>query len=202
MGSPISGRNRILVTRLFALALISLQLVSVPKLGENTLLRQLMIWSGYVLVVTGVMGRVYSSLFISGRKNEELVCSGPYSVVRNPLYVCSFVATLGIGLESGTLTMVALLAGAFIVYYPMVVRSEERQLAKILGPAYEEYRTEVPCWLPAFRRWSEPTELTVRTRFLRRTLLDAAVFFVPLPCYFLINRLHAIHLLPRWLIIP
>ena len=83
-----------------------------------------------------------------GAKNDVVVRDGPFSVVRNPLYVFSFIAMMGIGLESRMYTVFVLLCGAYILYYPKVVKKEEEFLKAKFGEPYEKYMLEVPRWIP------------------------------------------------------
>ena len=43
--------------------------------------------AGLVLILVCILGRTWCTLYIGGLKKRELVTAGPYSVVRNPLYV-------------------------------------------------------------------------------------------------------------------
>src|SRR5579871_3425525 len=112
-------KARQLHSRIFAVLAVLLLLISQPWMADDNPLRQMMMWLGYALVIAGAFGRAYCSAFIGGRKNDVVVREGPFSVVRNPLYVFSFMAAVGIGMESGMFVMLALLAGAFILYYPL-----------------------------------------------------------------------------------
>jgi hypothetical protein len=145
---------------------------------------------------------VYCSLFIGGRKNDLVVRDGPFSVVRNPLYVFSFLAVVGIGLQSGMVTMLVLLVGGFLLYYPFVVRKEEAFLSHKFGEPYAEYMREVPRWLPNFELWREPDTMEVKLKFVLKTALDAAVFFLPLPLFQVLHLLQVTHTIPVWLVLP
>jgi len=195
-------KSRQLHSRLFAVALIGTLLVSTPMLASDSLLSSLMHWLGYALVIAGAFGRIYCTAFIGGRKNDEVVRHGPFGMVRNPLYVCSFVAACGIGLQSGMFTVLLVLAGVFVLYYPLVVAREEQFLEHKFGDAYRAYKSEIPRWFPAFSRWNEPEQVDAKPKFIRQSLYDAAVFFMPMPCFALLNYLHANDILPVWLILP
>ena len=56
--------------------------------------------SGHLLLIAALLSRMLSSLYIGGRKNASVVDQGPYSVVRNPLYVSSLAAVAGVGLST------------------------------------------------------------------------------------------------------
>lgn len=195
-------KARQLHSRIFAVLAILLVLFSQPMMPINSWLRFSFIWLGYVLVIVGAFGRVYCSAFIGGRKNDVVVREGPFSVVRNPLYVFSFLATLGIGLQSGMITLLVLLTGAFILYYPLVVKKEEAFLLNKFGEPYNAYMQEIPRWLPNLKLWNEPEQLDAKPKFIRRTALDAAIFFLPLPAFALIGILQAHKILPVWLTLP
>src|SRR4051812_21738367 len=109
MSIPKLLKERQFHTRIFAVMGCLIMLISRPKAWDYIWLHQMMIWVGYILVVAGAMGRVYCSAFIGGRKNDVVVREGPFSVVRNPLYVFSFIALVGVGLESRMLVVLILL---------------------------------------------------------------------------------------------
>jgi protein-S-isoprenylcysteine O-methyltransferase Ste14 len=83
---------------------------------------------------------------------EELVVSGLYRYVRNPMYVAVAATILGQALLLGQLVLfgygaifVAVVA-AFVRWY------EEPTLARTYGEQYEAYRRSVPAWIPRRRR--------------------------------------------------
>lgn len=129
-------------------------------------------WFGYLLIIVGIFGRVWCSAYIGGRKNYELIDIGPYSVVRNPLYVFSFLAVSGVALTTGMLTVTVLVQMLFVAYYRVVVKREEEALGAAYGKPYTDYLTRVPRWWPRLQQWREPGELTIRPRFLYLTLRD------------------------------
>ncbi|TIL80128.1 MAG: isoprenylcysteine carboxylmethyltransferase family protein, partial [Mesorhizobium sp.] len=65
---------------------------------------------GVLLIFLGVVGRLWSTLYIGGRKSSEVVTGGPYSITRNPLYVFSTVAAAGVGAQIGSFTGIILFA--------------------------------------------------------------------------------------------
>jgi protein-S-isoprenylcysteine O-methyltransferase Ste14 len=56
--------------------------------------------AGFLLMMTAVLCRVWTSAHIAGHKDAQLITFGPYSVCRHPLYAFSLVGGLGIGLAS------------------------------------------------------------------------------------------------------
>ncbi len=178
-------------SRIFALVLILLLIVSKPLIPFGSFPHALLVWGGYALIIVGTFGRVFCSAFIGGRKNDVVVKAGPFSVVRNPLYVFSFIATVGIGMQSGILIIMIVLISAFMLYYPNVVAKEEAFLENKFGEEYRKYKNEVPRWVPNFNLWQEPEVVEVKPVFIRRTILDASIFFLPFPFFILIHSIQA-----------
>jgi protein-S-isoprenylcysteine O-methyltransferase Ste14 len=177
-------------------------MISEPMLHKGSFLREFFLWTGYAMVIFGAFGRVYCSAFIGGRKNDEIVRTGAFSVVRNPLYVFSFIAMVGIGLQSGMVLVTAILIATFTLYYPVVVAKEEGFLEGKFGGDYLKYKQEVPRWIPNLKLWNEPEQVDARPKFIRNTMMDAAIFFLPLPFFNLINYLQTVNMLPIWLTLP
>jgi protein-S-isoprenylcysteine O-methyltransferase Ste14 len=195
-------KARQLHTRIFAVLLLVLVAVTAPQLDSSSVLRFVMRWVGYLLVIVGTFGRIYTSVFIGGKKNDVVVRDGMFAVVRNPLYVFSFIAVAGIGLQSGMLTILVLLLGAFCLYYPKVVAREEAFLLHRFGEEYAAYMREVPRWLPRLSLWKETGQVEINPKFIRNALKDALVFFLPLPFFVVVSVLHTHDILPVWLILP
>jgi protein-S-isoprenylcysteine O-methyltransferase Ste14 len=82
---------------------------------------------------------------------DDLVVTGPYSIVRNPLYVGNLFLSLGVCLASGRPSLIVILGIVFVLQYAFIVRAEEDFLEGELGDAYREYKARVPRALPTFR---------------------------------------------------
>jgi protein-S-isoprenylcysteine O-methyltransferase Ste14 len=77
-----------------------------------------------------------------------LVNGGPYSMVRNPLYVANLLLTLGTALLSGRPLLVLVAGAVFLGQYIPIVRWEESRLTIQFGDAYADYQATVPRWIP------------------------------------------------------
>lgn len=159
-------------------------------------------WIGYVCLIICVLGRTVCSAYVGGRKNEEVAELGPYSVVRNPLYVFSFIGVVGIGLVSAMVTVLVVLVGLFLLYYSMVVAREEAYLTAKFGEGYRAYRARVPRWIPNPALWKSPETIEIMPRYMLETMRDSAVFFVAYPVLELIEYLHNAHFLPVLFYLP
>jgi protein-S-isoprenylcysteine O-methyltransferase Ste14 len=194
--SEFLARRRIALSRAAAVVLGIALLGVTSRMAEGSAGHDLFKVLSYVLLIVAVLGRTWCSVYIGGHKGREVISAGPYSVVRNPLYVFSFLGVTGIGLASGTITVPIVLCLLFVAYYSAVVRHEERVLSEALGQAYRDYLARVPRWLPDFRLWRDDQYAQVRPRAVYVTMRDSAWFFVALPGFEAIERLQAMGYLP------
>lgn len=87
----------------------------------------------------------------------ELITTGTYAIVRNPLYVANILIWCGIAMMTGYLPLVALTAVVAGLQYHFIIKAEERYLAQRYGRRYAEYQRCVPRWIPwRVRRRSIP----------------------------------------------
>ncbi|TIQ26564.1 MAG: isoprenylcysteine carboxylmethyltransferase family protein [Mesorhizobium sp.] len=157
---------------------------------------------GVLLIFLGVVGRLWSTLYIGGRKSSEVVTGGPYSITRNPLYLFSTVAAAGVGAQigsfSGIILFALLCAGAFHI----VILREERYLKEVLGAPYKAYLAKVPRFFPNLSLYQEGDTGSFKPRLLLNTLLDGLVFLVALPAFELIDGAQQSGMLPVWFTLP
>lgn len=189
VSGPKLLKARMRHTRLFILALFPLTLLSHGVIGADTALEEFLDMAGLLLVVTCILGRVFCTAFIGGRKNDEVVDIGPFSVVRNPLYCFSFLGVIGIGMQSTSLVIFCILVGGFMLYYPSVVRREEAFLRHKFGPAYDDYCARVPRWIPRFLQWKTTEVVELKPKFLLNSMLDGVVFLLPFMFFELLEQL-------------
>jgi protein-S-isoprenylcysteine O-methyltransferase Ste14 len=176
----------LLLLLLFTRASPLLQLPAVNALGLI----------GLLLAALGAFGRVWSSIYIEGHKNKEIVDQGPYSVTRNPLYLFSLIGAAGLGLASCNPAVLLLLLAAYLLYYPGVISREEKKLRAKHGAAFEEYLARVPRILPRFSLFRQPEEITVRPGSLNRAFGDAIWFIAGYAALRAVVWLHAFNILP------
>ena len=97
-------------------------------------------------------------------KNELMVTTGPYAHTRNPAYLGSFLALVGVSLAAGNAENVqgrlvwglaALLALAFFLFYlPRKFGREYRRLRRLFGDEQVDRHAEnVPDFFPRLRPW-------------------------------------------------
>ena len=81
---------------------------------------------------------------------RELVASGPYRFVRNPMYVAGIVILLGYVLWWPSLSILVTPVIFFVAVHLFVTLYEEPALRGKFGASYEEYLRTVPRWIPRF----------------------------------------------------
>ena len=82
---------------------------------------------------------------------KELVVSGLYNYVRNPMYVGIILILIGHFVWFGFWSLVAYAVIVFIAFSTFVIFYEEPNLKKRFGAAYEEYCQRVPRWIPRIK---------------------------------------------------
>jgi protein-S-isoprenylcysteine O-methyltransferase Ste14 len=147
--------------------------------GNNT--HEMIEWAGIAAIVVCILGRTWASLYIAGRKIEQFVTDGPYSVVRNPLYFFSIIGTAGAGALLGSIVAgVVFGALAWAVFF-VVTLQEERVMTERYDGAFASYMASVPRFLPNPRLWRDKPTLTIVPPKILRTFADATLFLLMVP---------------------
>ena len=142
---------------------------------------ELIEWSGIAAIIVCILGRTWASLYIAGRKIEQFVTDGPYSVMRNPLYFFSIIGTAGAGALLGSVVAGAVFGAlAWAVFY-VVTLQEERVMAERYHGAFADYLVSVPRFLPNPRLWRDEPTLTIMPPKILRTFADATLFLLMVP---------------------
>jgi protein-S-isoprenylcysteine O-methyltransferase Ste14 len=103
---------------------------------------------GWILVLGGwaihsYCHRTHRQAHEESKKVDSLVTSGPYSIVRHPMYASLTAMRFGVALAFG-IVWVLVPATAFSALDVLTALKEEEFLAKKFGVAYEEYMRAVP----------------------------------------------------------
>ncbi len=139
--------NRTFVAYPIAIAAIETAFAGgVPRLEGRGLL---LLAGGYLLYM--LCGRYRSRLGGGGPgvsvPPQRLVVSGPYSIVRNPMYLGHLVFMLGLAVTFRSWIAAALLV-ASAIWFDRRVRDDEARLAGLFGAGYADYSARVKRWLP------------------------------------------------------
>jgi protein-S-isoprenylcysteine O-methyltransferase Ste14 len=151
---------------------------------------------GLTFIGIAIVGRLWCTLYIGGRKAGEVVSLGPYSISRNPLYVFSAIGAAGVGAQSGSL-LIALLFGALcLIAFSFVAKREEAFLAVQFAATYEDYFKRVPRFFPKLSLYRDEQSLTVLPHLMYATLKDGLVFFAAIPAFELVEYLQDSGIVP------
>src|SRR5262249_24069553 len=100
----------------------------------------LLMWSGIALRwwCFRTLGRYFTFTVMTSR-DQTIVTSGPYGVLRHPSYAGVLLVLLGLGLSLGNwLSVVAVMFFALVGLLNRI-RVEEAALSEALGPTYTEF---------------------------------------------------------------
>ena len=200
-GPDLASLGRYQSMRRLVLACIVLGLLAALLFGQSlfapeSIGHETIEMAGMVLIVLGIVGRLWCTLYIGGRKGQEIVTGGPYSITRNPLYVFSTMAAAGVGAQMGSIAAMIGFGLACALAFHFVILREEKYLKMALGAPYEAYLRQVPRFIPDLSLYREGDTSSFRPKLLLTTLLDGLVFLVAIPFFESIDAAQLSGLLP------
>ncbi len=83
--------------------------------------------------------------------DHELIRTGPYAIVRHPVYASLFIMMLATGLLFARWPLLLLSIALYIAGTEIRIHAEEGLLSASFGAEFEEYRRMVPAYLPFLR---------------------------------------------------
>lgn len=105
---------------------------------------------GLAVSIMGLIIRVLSRDWKLTHGNDKLVTTGPYSILRNPMYFGSFLAGFGVCLILGSFVFLAIFTVVFLAVHILIARREEHYLLTCWPEEYPLYMASVPGWFPSF----------------------------------------------------
>ncbi len=82
-----------------------------------------------------------SAVRIQKERNQHVITSGPYSIVRHPMYLGVFLFSLGSGLALGSWTAAVMLLPLIVIFIRRTLIEDKMLHAELSG--YTEYATKV-----------------------------------------------------------
>lgn len=102
----------------------------------------LMVFLGYVFIIRVFKENSYASANIKVEEEQPVISSGPYAVIRHPMYTGLMVMVLFAPLALGSL--LAVIPGLLFIPWTIIrIKNEEELLLKNL-PGYQDYCTKIP----------------------------------------------------------
>jgi protein-S-isoprenylcysteine O-methyltransferase Ste14 len=148
---------------------------------------------GFVVAAAGECIRFWSVAYagsltrVTGSVGApEVIVAGPFSHVRNPLYVGNMLTYVGIGIMSNARFPWLVLGAAvwFGFQYYQIVMLEESFLEKEFGATYLEFKSHVPRFIPSLSAYVNPIQSKQlpnwkeATNSERRTFQAISIVFV------------------------
>lgn len=167
---PVDQRRRFKWRGAFAALLLTpaalVAIVANPRVPPHSWLAVAIDGVAWAAFAAGAGFRFWATLYIGGRKNDQVVADGPYSLCRHPLYLGSVLLVL-----SGTLFLKSLLAALALAllataYVLFTVPAEEDYLTARLGEPYRRYCRRVNRLWPSFRHFQTDGRITVEVHSL------------------------------------
>jgi len=187
---------RRLVLAVMVVAMVAALLFGQSVFPPDTPIHETIEMIGVLLIFLGVVGRLWSTLYIGGRKSAEVVSGGPYSITRNPLYLFSSVAAAGVGAQMGSVVAAAGFGALCAIAFHIVILREEKFLKTAMGESYRAYLAKVPRFFPKLSLYQEGDTGSFKPRLLLNTLLDGLVFLVAMPVFEAIDTAQMSGVLP------
>ncbi|RDU69839.1 isoprenylcysteine carboxylmethyltransferase family protein [Helicobacter cholecystus] len=174
---------------------------ALPQIVQN-----LMLVGGFCLIMVGVLGRLYATLYIGGMKNRgsdgnSFVKEGVYGICRNPLYLFSFIGFIGLLLIKAQLSFLIVGIIAYLLAYRVTIRDEETYLEGLYGESYRQFLKDVPRFFPDTRikNFTYPQKLTILVHFYHVEMKRALVWVGMGALIYIISLLHTQGILPYFI---
>jgi protein-S-isoprenylcysteine O-methyltransferase Ste14 len=120
------------------------------------------------------------------RKGIDLTTEGPYSLIRHPLYLGSFLVMLGFCLTVGYAHDVLVICGPIVGIYCLTMLREENRLTAKYGERWTTYAARTPRLVPYLPTHFTPTGWSL-TQWLRsreyQALLTCTIGFAALEAW-------------------
>lgn len=178
---PANQKRRINILQFIVVVLLPLTFLTRPGLPISGLFMDIIENLGILLVIAGVMGRLWAILYIGSRKNAMVMQDGPYSICRHPLYLFSTLSVLGFGLMIGSLILALVMTAITLYVLNDIAKKEEVFLRSEFGDTYDAYSKITPRIFPKLALFTTQQNVTFNVSTLRRNFIDALAFLALIP---------------------
>jgi len=153
---PASSRITRLLLLLCTIALLALPRVPLAFLNQRFLSSGAWpFWTGAAITVAGLLFCVAArqhlgnnwSQAVTVKKDHELITSGPYALVRHPIYTGMLLGLAGTAVAVAEWRGLVAVALAFIALWSKLTL-EEKWMREHFGSSYEEYSRRVAALVP------------------------------------------------------
>ena len=116
-----------------------------PDAGTGTI--------GLAMAVIGQLFRIYAAGFI--HKNKQLASTGPYALVRHPLYLGNFLILIGFTIAAANVYVMIGVALFFLIWYPAAIAYEDSKLESIFGDEWRAWSKNIRAIIPGRFRFAD-----------------------------------------------
>jgi len=104
-----------------------------------------------ILILAGALIRFWArGHFVKG----QLLTTGPYAIVRHPLYLGSLLVIAGVLVQlNDRFFNLGIIVPLVIVFYGAAIIFEERSLEKRFGRQWQLYKAKTPAIIPSLQNW-------------------------------------------------
>ena len=200
----IFAKYRLLLSKTLLLAIIVILIIAENDINPDSPLYNIFELVGFILVLIGVFGRIWSSLYIEGNKTGNLIMKGIYALSRNPLYFFSFLLLLGYCFMIKSIIIVCMALLIWILIYPRTIKHEEEKLLKIHKDEYLDYYNRTPKIIPnflLFKKSEKGSKIDITINNVERVLVESFGFILFFEIIRFLNYLHYSNIFPSFFII-
>ena len=108
-------------------------------------------------IIVGQLWRCWAVGFIGlyrgeNVKAQKLATTGPYALMRNPLYFGNFLIGLGWAIIAGVYAVIIFIVSFYVLYNVAIIPHEEKFLRSKFGLEYESYCQRVKRFFPVISK--------------------------------------------------
>jgi len=141
--APLSGTKKVLAysTHVVIMPAAAIYSIFLPlKIGTAWL------YAGLPIFALSLVMTVMISTNFATTPLDKPVTKGFYRILRHPIYLSAALMYLGIGIACASWVLL-LCAILWIVFFHIVIPTEERHLIDQYGDAYRDYKNKTPRWI-------------------------------------------------------
>lgn len=100
-----------------------------------------------IVIAFYLMIKAHSLVISNNNQEKKLATTGVFLVIRHPMYLGSLLICLSlVFLSISLISLVTFLI--IVIIHDIMARYEEKDLVKLLGKEYEEYKSKTSRWIP------------------------------------------------------
>src|SRR5262245_53314282 len=131
------------------------------------------LWISLSFVCIGEAIRIWSAGHL--RKEEVMTTGGPYRMIRNPLYLGSFLIAIGFCFIAGSIWIWILMFAYFLLCYIPVIRFEENTLREKFADQYQQYAAVIPAFYPTIHLYPQSSTTFSMNQVLRNKEYNSVI---------------------------